>query len=540
MTLLPSQATYRPGDQVIVEFDAPVPSDTHAVVTHLAEVVATVSVPAGSREIDLGIFAHGGYGVTIDALATAFDVLDSRWERPRYGFVVKLTSDADVEAVTRFFRRMHLSAAQLYDWAYRHSQLLPPHREYLDPLGQPRDLDVVNAMSSALSRAGVTPMGYAAVYAIGHDEVRDWSESVLLRASGEPYRLGEEFLILVDPAEPRWLAHLAEQLAAVVDGTAIEGFHLDQYGWPKFAMRGDGARVDLAESFTTMIGAVRDRLPHAPFMFNNVNDFPTYATAPLAQDATYIEVWEPHSTLGDLGALASAARAARPDHPPILSAYLHCYESAPEAACTEAAKLVMASALSHGATHLLLGEAGNALTDPYYPNNHELGSASLDEFAAWCDFQVRYGDLLFDERLAEVTEFFAGGINEDVVLRAAGVECSTKAMPGTLWLRVARLPHGVAVHLINLVAQDEIAWDSPKREAAEVRDATLSISFVEPGSEVWAASPEHPDLRRLEHVGTTSAEQANSLSAGQSGVTFALPPLGHWTVVWIPSASIGV
>lgn len=540
MMLRLSHATYRPGERVIVEIDPAPSTDTSATVTHLEQIVVTVRVPAGTARIDLGSFERGGYGVSVSGVTSSFDVLSSRWERPRYGFVVRLTGEVDIAAVTNFFRRLHLNAAQLYDWAYRHSTLLPPQREYVDPLGQPRDLDIVNAMSAALKDVGVTPLGYAAVYAVGHDEAAQWSDSLLQRASGEPYRLGEDFLVLVDPADPRWLPHFTRQLRAVLDSTEIEGFHLDQYGWPKFATRGDGARVDLSRSFASMIEATRSELPSTPFMFNNVNDFPTHVTAPLAQDATYIEVWEPHSTLGDLGTLASAARAARPDHPPILSAYLHSYERAPEAACTEAAKLVMASALSHGASHLLLGEAGNALTDPYYPNNHELAPESIDELSAWYDFQVRYGDLLYDAELADVTEFFAGGINEDVVLRAGDLPTLTKATARTLWLRVTRCPLGIVVHVINLVAQDEVAWDAPKSAPAPVRDASLSVSFVESGAAVWAASPEEPELRRLDEVGTTRSDQANSLSAGQSGVTFALPQLGHWTLIWIPTESVGL
>jgi dextranase len=540
MMLIPSKATYAPGESVEVEVVPALGSTGEAVVTHLADIVARVPVEAGTEMVQLGQFGSGGYGVTIGGASSAFDVLDSRWQRPRYGFVVALTGDVDIVSVTRWFRRLHLSAAQLYDWAYRHSQLLPPERFYKDPLGQPRDLEIVNSMSAALASAGSTPLGYAAVYAVGHDETEQWKQSLLLRASGEPYRLGDAFLVLVDPAEPRWLEHFTSQLVAVVRESAIEGFHLDQYGWPKFASRGDGTRVDLTESFVTMLRAVRSAMHDVPFIFNNVNDFPTHATARLDQNATYIEVWDPHSTLADLGALATAARASRPDHPPILSAYLHCYESAAEASCTHAATLVMATAFSHGATHLLLGENGSALVDPYYPNNVPLSRASLNVFASWYDFAVRYGDLLYGPDLADVTEFYAGGINEDVVLRAHGERASTKADPGALWLRVVRCQAGVVIHIVNLAAQRETAWDAPKAAPRVVTDASISIAFVEPGAAVYAASPDAPDMVALRVTGASASDQVNSLSAGQSGVTYGLPPLGAWTVVWIPTTSVGL
>lgn len=537
--MIPDKATYGPGEAVTLEFDSPQVGG-EAVITHLDVEVARARIEPGATSLDLGSFEIGGYGVTVGELATAFDVLASRWDRPRYGFVVKLAGDVDSAAVTRLFRRLHLNAAQLYDWAYRHSNLMPPSRHYQDPLGQPRDMEVVNEMSRALAGAGVSPLGYSAVYAVGNDEAAEWSDALILGPHGSPYRLGDDFLVLLDPAHSRWLRHYLHELERVIAESAIEGFHLDQYGWPKFARRGDGEPVDLAASFVTLIEAVRERMPDVPFMFNNVNDFPTHATAPLGQSATYIEVWEPHATLGDLGALATAAWVARPDHPPILSAYLSCYTTAPEQEATEAAMLVMAAAFSHGASHLLVGEAGNALVDPYYPNNHALSKASVDVFADWYDFAVRYGDLLYGADRAEVTEFYAGGINEDVVVDAGDVPVSTKATPGALWLHVVRVPSGIVIHIINLVAQSEAAWDAAKRQTKPVEAATLSLSFVGTGARVLAASPGAPGFTQLSEIDAIRGDQKTSLSAGQSGTRFALPPLGAWTVMWIPAEELAV
>lgn len=535
--MIPNKATYLPGEPVTLEFDAPC-AEGEVVITRLDVEVARVGLRSGTTSLDLGTFAVGGYGVTADGYSTAFDVLESRWDRPRYGFVVELTQDADSAAVTRLFRRLHLNAAQLYDWAYRHSTLMPPSRHYQDPLGQPRDMEAVNEMSSALASAGVSPLGYSAIYAVGHDEAGDWSDALILAPDDSPYRLGDDFLVLLDPAHERWLEHYLQELERVIADSAIEGFHLDQYGWPKFARRGDGERVDLSASFVALIEAVRQRMPDVPFMFNNVNDFPTHATAGLEQSATYIEVWEPHTTLGDLGALASSAWAVRPDHPPILSAYLSCYTTAPELEATEAAKLVMAAAFSHGATHLLLGEAGNALVDPYYPKNHVLSRESVDSFAKWYDFAVRYGDLLYGADRAEVTEFYAGGINEDVVVDAGEVPVSTKAEPGALWVHVVKARRGIVVHIINLVAQTEVAWDASKREPKSVEAATLSLSFVSSGAKIMAATPETPGLESLTEIDAVRVDQASSLSAGQSGTRFELPPLGAWTMVWIPAEEL--
>lgn len=535
--LLPSRSSYRPGDDVVLELSPPAESPAIVEVLRLDEVVRRVEVAPGADACSLGAFDVGGYGVRMGERRTAFDVLDDPFQRPRYGFVVRLTDAARIPDVVRTFRRLHLSSAQLYDWAYRHSRLLPPERRYVDPLGQERDLEVVNGMAAALADAGVVPLGYSAVYAVGSDEAGDWPDEVLLRSDGRPYRLGEDFLVLVDPAAPRWLDHYLEQLAAVVDATAIRGFHLDQYGWPKFARRGDGARVDLAASFTTLLGAVRDRLPATPFMFNNVNDFGTAVTARTGQDATYIEVWPPHSTLQDLASLAATARALRPEHPPILSAYLSCFRD-DETRAVAAAELVMATAFSHGAAHLLLGEDGAALTDPYYPRHHELSAEAQAAFPPWYDVAVRYGDLLYDPAQVDVTESFTGGINEDVVVEGAGVRTSTKAEPGCVWTRVVRTAAGLVVHLIDLRAQTEVEWDAGKQPAEPLAGLRLSLSMVDPDTAIRFATVDAPDMVPLAAQGTAESEHADALTAAQSSTWYALPPFRVWALILIPESDL--
>lgn len=535
MELIPDRATYAPGSEIVIRLDAPLAAEGSLTVSRLQQVVETVGVPAGATEVRLGPREAGAYGVRLGEAASAFDVLASPFERPRYGFVVGLTDDADIAAVTRNFRRNHLNLAQLYDWGYRHSQLMPPTDKYVDPLGQQRDIAVVNRMSRELLAAGTVPLGYSAVYAIGHDEVDDWRDSLLLRPDGEPYRLGDDFLVLVDPGEETWLAHYLEQLAAVVTGTELAGFHLDQYGWPKFAHRADGTRVDLAEAYPRMLAAVREKLPHVPFIFNNVNDFPTYATATAPQDATYIEVWDPHSTLQDLGALATAARRLRPDHPPILSAYLSCYTE-DETRANAAASLVMATAWSHGASHLLLGEDSNVLTAPYYPDNHRIGQASGEHFALWYDFQVRYGDLFYDPGQVDVTEFFTGGINNDLVF--SGATFSTKADAGAIWTRVVRTRHGLVVHLLNLQGQVDTLWDAGKNPAPLQSGISVTIAPVSPGAGIWFATVDAPDLVELRPTAAAESVQSDALSASQSSVRFDLPEFGVWAVLLVPAAEL--
>ncbi len=534
--LIPERTSHAPGDDVRLLIDDPL---AHRVlVHHLDRLVADVPIHSGVAVVTAP--AVGGYGATaVDAggtplASTAFDVLADPFDRPRYGFVTKMDDTSVIEELTLLYRRLHLSIAQFYDWAYRHSTLLPPAEDYLDPLGQPRSLRVIDAIAGALSDLGTVSLGYSAVYAIGSDEMDEWAPQILRREDGEPYRLGDDFLVLVDPGDPQWLAHYTDQLRQVLQSTRLEGFHLDQYGWPKYARTGD-RRVDVAESFVTMLAAVREATPDARFMFNNVNDFGTRQTAGAAQDASYIEVWSPHDTLQDLADLVSRTRALRPEHPPIISAYLSCF-AAGEAGGVEAAHCAMAAIFASGGTHLLLGDGSNALTDPYYPRNAQLTHAAVDALVPWYDFLVRYGDLLLPPGITEVTEFYCGGINEDVVLSADGHRVATKAGPDSLWVRVFRTGDGShIVHVVNLLGTEEIHWDHAKSPVSALHGATLKVATgLAPAGAAWA-SPDDPDLHPLDGRDAGSAAQSDALSAGQEHREFALPPLGRWTLVWLPA-----
>lgn len=534
--ILPERTWHRPGDPVRLLVDDP---EVHTVRVHrLASIVAETPVDGGAAVIPA--LPVGGYGVTgVDARGatrhrTAFDVLDDPFDRPRYGFVTKMDEHAPVDAMLSLFRRLHLSIAQFYDWAYRHSTLLPPTDPYLDPLGQPRSLAVIDRLASQFSETGTVPLGYSAVYAIGSDETPTWSAAVLRREDGAPYRLGEDFLVLVDPGDDEWLAHYTAQLRSVIDGTSLRGFHLDQYGWPKFARTARG-RVDVARSFVRMLEAVRAAVPDARFMFNNVNDFGTRETAGAPQDASYIEVWAPHETLQDLADLVTRTRALRPAHPPILSAYLSCFTESQRGG-VEAAKCAMAAIYASGGTHLLLGDDAHALTDPYYPRNAQLEPASLDELAPWYDFLVRYGDLLLAPDVHDVTEFYAGGINEDVVVHAGEHRVTTKASADGIWVRVFRTGDGShVIHLVNLLGLDETDWDRVKPPATPLEDAALKVATGLAAGGAWSATPEDPELRPLVGRDAGSAAQSDALSAGQEHLSFALPPLTRWTLIWLPA-----
>jgi dextranase len=476
--LLPTRSVFASGDDVVVETRR---LTTAGVVTvfHLGDAVLSMSVePTAAGEISLGALPPGGYGVELawpqGACGTAVQVLDDPRDRLRYGFVADYRPGRDPAPVAALARRLHLTAVQFYDWAYRHADLVGGGENYDDALGQPVALGTVRALVEALRSVGSASLGYAAVYAAGRHEWPAWEHDALLQANGEPYTLGE-FLWIIDPASADWSQHFVGDLAASVAQVGFDGFHLDQYGYPRVAARRDGTVVDVAASFASIIDAARRALPDGQLVFNNVNDFPTWVTARCPQDAVYIEVWPPHTSLGSLAKVVTRARADGAGKPVVIAAYQSVYTSAPAQVADLATSFTMATLFSHGATQLLAGEGDRVLVDPYYVRNHPVEPTTAELLRRWYDFLVENDELLVDPGIVDVTGAWSGGYNDALEVSFEGTAVSDEAISGTVWRRVTQAGRLLIVHLINLAGQVDSEWDEPRRPIPSIGAGTLRV-----------------------------------------------------------------
>jgi dextranase len=360
------------------------------------------------------------------------------------------------------------------------------------------------------------------VYATGKEHWDEWREEGLYHPDGTPWMLGD-FLWNVDPGSDRWLEHFTGQLRAAGEQVGFAGFHLDQFGAPKEASRLDGSVVDLSEAFPILIERVRQALPEATLVFNNVNDFPTWATAGAPQDAVYIEVWSPHDRLDHLAGLVVRARAFAPGKSVSLAAYLSAYAKDPESA-RSAMRLELATVFSHGATCLLHGEEDAILTDPYYVRHHRMSEEAAEDARRFYDFAVRYGDMLFDRDAVDVTRSHSGGDNKEIHV-GAPVPVATDCTAGSLWARAIRTRDGLVVSLIDLSTQDDVTWDAPKREGAALEDVMISFERVAGGPpRICFASPDDPRAIELE----------SELREGFDVVR--VPTFSTWALVWSASS----
>jgi dextranase len=490
--LIPAKATFAPGEPVEVEVRG---NAATVSLWRLERKVAEVEPVDGIARF--AAQPEGGYGVEGGGATSALDVLADPLSRARYGFVARYDAGREVDGVIDNVRRLHLNAVQFYDWMYRHARLVPPQDDFEDALGQTISLDTVRRLAAAIGEAGSLPMAYAAVYAVGKEAWPEWEREGLFRADGTPWMLGD-FLWNVDPSAERWASHFVDDLRAALDAVAFKGFHLDQYGAPKRALRSDGSVVELEEAFPALLERLAVDVPGARMIFNNVNDFPTWSTARATQSAIYIEVWAPSVRLGQLADIVTKARSYAPDKAVILAAYLSSYRG-DEAAASAAERLQHAVVFSHGGTVLLHGEERNVLTEAYYVSNQEISAESSDAARRCYDFAVRYGDLLFDRESVDVTHTHLAGENLEVKVDAP-VRVSIDCEPGALWVRVIRTKLGLLVSLIDLSAQEDDLWDGPKRLSAPLSGVRVAVERVRPDAPRFdfAEPDDAPGLARLD------------------------------------------
>jgi dextranase len=370
-----------------------------------------------------------------------------------------------------------LSGIQFYDWAYRHADLLGGGDTYLDALDQPISQKTVKKLVSGVQSIGSAALGYAAVYAVGLNEWNLWNHNALLTAEGVPYSLGD-FLFIVDPASPDWLEHFTEDLSAASESIGFDGFHLDQYGYPKNARRADGVAVDVANSFIKVIESARKSLPNSRLIFNNVNDFPTWKTAQTSQNAVYIEVWPPHVTLNSLAAVVNRAKHLSGDKPVVIAAYQHVYDGASATESDLATKFTMATLFSHGATQLLAGEADRILVDPYYVRNHQTAFSTQNMLRSWYDFLVEHDQILMSPDIVDVTGSFVGPYNDDCDVSFKDVRVNDYAEPGIIWRRIVKTKEQLVIHLINTLGQENVLWDAPRNSPQDPGNSIIRIRLI--------------------------------------------------------------
>lgn len=485
-------------------------------VMHLTQAVEEKEIKVSLRALeaftlDVELSARNtdfeGFGADVSLLenesviesgSTAFDIVSNWRKATRYGFLSEFgpeeTSDADVEFLLKF----HINLVQFYDWVYRHDDYIPPQQEYLDLMGKKHSLPVLKRKIKECHDCGMKTFAYGAVYAASKEYYRAQEDSGFYTSSGQPYRFIDIFYIMNIAEDSLWRSHIVGEYEKALKAENFDGIHIDTYGFPKSGISkvgGNEKEIYLDKEFPAFIRDARVRLSQTNrdcgLIFNNVCNWPVDGTAAEA-DAVYIEVWEPYERYYHIQQIITRAKNAGNGKPVILAAYLKPFqEKGRETEAENAALLLTAAITANGAYHLLLGEENGVLTQGYYPDHSTLRETFLPRMRRYYDFIVRYGEILFDGTLRDVSMTHSGGDNLEYQFKNG--RFSPYAQPERVWTVIRESHERKVLNFINLTGNGEDFWNKGKQPPVLQHDIQICAEILKQPKAVYWACPDGED-----------------------------------------------
>lgn len=547
MDLYPEKAQFRTGEkvQLRLETDEQVCEFLELTVYHLDQIVhqQTIHNLCGNIEISVGTInvSFAGYGVSAFVhtntgtvlLETAFDVVDNPKRSLRYGFLSDFTQADENNGSIAWLNKCHINMVQYYDWSYRHDQLVTDQEFYTDMMGKPICRQTVKNKIIDCQNHGIHAIAYGAIYAASrsfYEEHPDWA---LYNSCQKPFVFIDVFYIMNIGKDSLWRTHLINQYRKAIDEMGFSGIHMDTYGFPKTAYShvGSGRKlVRLAQEIPSLIDEARNQLSDEkkdPYLiFNNVGNWPVYSTAATAQDAVYIEVWNPYERYSQIAQLINEAKIfANSDKPVILAAYLEPFRKESSARAMNAAQILTAAIISNGAYHLLLGENRAVLTQGYYSDYTRLNDAEAALLRRYYDFLICYQNLFYDSELRNVSMTHMGWDNYEYQCLSHAV--STYGEPNKIWLTVREKETRKCLFFVNLCGCTDDYWNKGKDTPIPQQNIHIKVQVDSPISGIYSASPDDESM------------QAQSIPfcyyENDKGrfIDFMIPQVKIWNIVWI-------
>ena len=497
-------------------------------ILHLEKELMTGNFPVVSDEQELSLppLKPGSYGIDLilylgnELAATLSTAVNVDTDTVRYGFLCDFT-DEKSEAVATL-AKYHITHVQFYDWSWRHDSLIAPTDEYRDMMGKHNSLSVIRNRIAECHQSGMLAMAYGAVYA-ACKEFRDKHPSWGLYGPDQKPLVFINTFYYMDIDSP-WRNHLMRQYHDAVTKAGFDGIHMDTYGEPKAAFTQSGEKRYLRKGLPALIQDTHNALkengiqPH--LIFNNVGTWPVEETKDCPQDAVYMELWPPMDRYHHLRA---AVRKAG-NHPVVLAAYPAAFRTdEPERALYSQLILSFSIALL-GATQLFIGENNAAVTQGYYADYTVLTPEQISRIRSYEDFFVRYGDLLYNRNLEDVTYTHFGGDNVEY---RAEKPCSADGEPEKIWITIREDEKQKIIGLINLCGIQDDHWNTGKSKPIPRKDISLHVLVGQEPSAVWFASPDSNSgiPVKLKHT----------ISAHPYGleISFTVPSLDCCGLIWI-------
>lgn len=296
-----------------------------------------------------------GYVVAVSSEAapivvtTGVDVSSTPVRYPRYGYFSVFppgqSASTTAEQVRVLTQRFHLNMFQLYDWFWRHENLIPRNEDGSIPASWVDLFDRENSWATIMDLVGAIhehqawAMAYVTIYAAreGFEQISGVppgcglfetpaAESQVSLAFG-----GERFLFLFDPSNPGWQERMANEYVGAIEAGNFDGVHIDQFGARPTLFRADGSPVELNQTFApfleTIDAALETRVPERDACVFNIVEgrVDGYAVEEVATtsacDFLYSEIWFTNNTYEELRAYIEQLRAIGGGRAVVLAVY---------------------------------------------------------------------------------------------------------------------------------------------------------------------------------------------------------------------------
>ncbi len=539
--VFPLKGMYAPGERAVLktriksllksELNLGLEVEFYDKFTSLASVVKEVVVPPESEtEVNLewltpkddmkgyGVIARlqSSSGKIFSTRSTAIDVGSDWTKKPRYGFMSDFSVN-EKDLINKFesLCKFHINSLQFYDWMYRHSEHLPPTDNFIDPMGRSLSLEVVRKKIDLAHEYGMAAMAYSTIYAAPVDFYQKHPDWALYKASGDPYRFGDNFLVIMNPATGSpWRDYILSDYQKILSTLNFDGIHIDQYGDPKGGhshVEGkEGEIVDLGKEIPTFINEAKKIISelrlNVKVFFNNVTNWPVQTVGPSDVDTIYIEVWPPFTLFQHLKELIDKGKKFSNGKPVILAAYISP-EDKPSVLLTNA------TIFANGGYHIELGEGNGMLADPYYPKYERMNKDLYEQLRNYYDFAVRYQELLYgDLRETELAQ----------KVKIEGVKTLDKGYYRLVWVITRENEKYQIVDLINLIDLEKPEWNATRTNPPRIlENVEVMIPSPNSPSRIYFLSPDFNDCWYKEL----------RFSYQNGIISFNLPRLEYWDMI---------
>ncbi len=306
---------------------------------------------------------HRGYYVKVAAGAvgtggTAVDVSNDWIQYPRYGFMSEFPvgeSSIDTDArVKQTVEDYHTVAFQLYDWMWRHENMIKRTGGVIDSswkdwsdkltISWPTIQNLIDSIHDYNAAAMPYTMTYAALedYSTISSVSNQWG---MFTDNGHANQLVFDFvdnnpltnLWLFNPANTSWQNHIYGQYRDILNTAGFDGIHLDQMGQRSDPYAYNGSTIDLDNTFSGFINNLRtnldsNSLSDKVLTFNVVNGAvdgwaASDVTTNSNTDFDYSEIWEGSDDYIELKDYVNYIRKNDGGKAAVLAAYMNYEEN---------------------------------------------------------------------------------------------------------------------------------------------------------------------------------------------------------------------